>query len=211
MVLERASESDRKGDVVTTQRVAAEWREVDRRLREYRQHRSPLDAAEAFDLVRAEQLKIYVSCGFVSMCEYMERVLGYRPHTAPECRCEERRRTRSRFAGSMALRSRSGSIPRLVGGCSGLPRCWKQAGLLPRNAGAKARRRTSRGVPAGRSSQPFGQSFGLHPRHQGCERRRRPGDPRPALVTALSDHLQDPGRAVGTLDAGARRGARSPR
>ncbi len=62
----------------------AEWQEVDRRLREYARHRSALDAAEAFDLVRAEQLKIYVSFGFVSLYEYLERVLGYKPHTARE-------------------------------------------------------------------------------------------------------------------------------
>jgi len=54
------------------------------RLREYARRRSALDAAEAFDLVRAEQLKIYVSFGFVSLYEYMERVLGYRPYTARE-------------------------------------------------------------------------------------------------------------------------------
>jgi len=59
-------------------------RAVDLALREYARHRSALDAAEAFDLVRAEQLKIYVSFGFVSLYEYMEHVLGYKPHTARE-------------------------------------------------------------------------------------------------------------------------------
>jgi hypothetical protein len=34
--------------------------------------------------VRAEQLKIYVCFGCVSLYEYMERVLGYGPHTARE-------------------------------------------------------------------------------------------------------------------------------
>src|SRR6185295_17747446 len=38
----------------------------------------------AFDLVRAEQLKIYVSFGFVTLYEYLERVLGYKPHAARE-------------------------------------------------------------------------------------------------------------------------------
>src|SRR5262245_33815787 len=61
-----------------------EWREVDRRLREYARHRASLDAAEAFDLLRAEQLKLHVLHGFVSMYEYMERVLGYGPHAARE-------------------------------------------------------------------------------------------------------------------------------
>jgi hypothetical protein len=34
----------------------SEWSEVHRRLREYARHRASLDAAEAFDLARAEQL-----------------------------------------------------------------------------------------------------------------------------------------------------------
>ena len=62
----------------------AEWQAVDRRLREYARHRAALDAAELFDLVRAEQLKIYFLCGYVSIYEYMERQLGYRPHAAHE-------------------------------------------------------------------------------------------------------------------------------
>jgi hypothetical protein len=45
----------------------AEWKAVDRRQREYAQHRSALDAVEAFDLLRAEQMKIYVFFGFVSL------------------------------------------------------------------------------------------------------------------------------------------------
>jgi hypothetical protein len=57
---------------------------VDRRLREYARHRSALDAAEAYDLVRAEQLKIYILFGYVTLYEYLERVLGYGPHAARE-------------------------------------------------------------------------------------------------------------------------------
>jgi hypothetical protein len=57
---------------------------VDHRLREYARHRASLDAAEAFDLLRAEQLKLHLLHGFVSMYEYMERVLGYGPHAARE-------------------------------------------------------------------------------------------------------------------------------
>src|SRR5215475_3068847 len=63
---------------------AIEWREVDRRLREYSRHRSALDAAEAFDLMRAEQLKIHFLFGFATLYEYMERVLGCGPHAARE-------------------------------------------------------------------------------------------------------------------------------
>jgi hypothetical protein len=58
--------------------------EVDRRLREYARHRASLDAAEAYDLLRAEQLKLHFLCGFATMYEYLERVLGYGPHAARE-------------------------------------------------------------------------------------------------------------------------------
>src|SRR5215471_20722680 len=61
-----------------------EWVEIDRRLREYARHRASLDAAEAFDLLRAEQLKLHVLHGFATMYEYLERVLGYGPHAARE-------------------------------------------------------------------------------------------------------------------------------
>jgi hypothetical protein len=61
-----------------------EWVEVDRRLREYARHRASLDAAEAFDLLRADQLKLHVMHGFATMYEYLERVLGYGPHAARE-------------------------------------------------------------------------------------------------------------------------------
>jgi hypothetical protein len=61
-----------------------EWRAIDGRLREYARHRSALDAAEAFDLMRAEQLRIYICFGYATLYEYMERVLGYSPHTARE-------------------------------------------------------------------------------------------------------------------------------
>ena len=62
----------------------SEWVEVHRRLREYARHRASLDAAEAFDLMRAEQLKLHFLCGFATMYEYLERVLGYGPHAARE-------------------------------------------------------------------------------------------------------------------------------
>jgi hypothetical protein len=55
-----------------------------RRLCEYAQRRSALDAAEAYDLVRAEQLKVGILRGCVSHWEYLEKVLGYTPHTARE-------------------------------------------------------------------------------------------------------------------------------
>src|SRR5262249_35495558 len=84
MLLQSSGRIDAECEVVATGLGHAEWQEVDRRLREYARHRSALDAGEAFDLVRAEQLKIYVSFGFVSLYEYMEHVLHYKPHTARE-------------------------------------------------------------------------------------------------------------------------------
>jgi hypothetical protein len=62
----------------------AEHEAVHRRLCEYARHRSALDAAEAFDLVRAEQFKIYAFHACATHYEYMERVLGYGPHAARE-------------------------------------------------------------------------------------------------------------------------------
>jgi hypothetical protein len=61
-----------------------EYRQIDRRLREYARRRSALDAAEAFDLVRAEDMKLYFHLGCSSLYDYLERVLGYGPHTAHE-------------------------------------------------------------------------------------------------------------------------------
>ena len=84
MLLECENEVDPDCGNVAPAGGVAEWRQVDRRLREYAQHRSELDAAEAFDLVRAEQMKIYIFFGYVTQYEYMERVLGYGPHAARE-------------------------------------------------------------------------------------------------------------------------------
>ena len=61
-----------------------EHRAVHRRLCEYARHRSVLDAAEALDLVRAEQFKLYALHACASHYEYMERILGYGPHAARE-------------------------------------------------------------------------------------------------------------------------------
>jgi len=84
MLLQGANGSDPECEAVALGPGKAEWQLVDQRLREYARHRSALDAAEAFDLVRAEQLKIYASFGHVSLYEYMEHVLGYKPHAARE-------------------------------------------------------------------------------------------------------------------------------
>jgi hypothetical protein len=57
---------------------------VDRRLIEYARHRAALDAAESFDLTRAQSLKVYLYFGCATMHEYVERRLGYGPHAARE-------------------------------------------------------------------------------------------------------------------------------
>ncbi len=84
MLLQSSKGTDSECNVSAKDNDPAEWRAIDRRLREYARHRSALDAAEAFDLVRAQQLRIYLCFGFLSLYEYMERVLGYGPHTARE-------------------------------------------------------------------------------------------------------------------------------
>ena len=61
-----------------------EWQLVDRRLRTYRYHRAQLDAAELFDLARAESMKVHWTLGHSTMLEYMEFALGYTPHVARE-------------------------------------------------------------------------------------------------------------------------------
>src|ERR1041384_6981730 len=84
MLLDCANESDPGGGNEAPAGGVAEGRQVDRRLREYAQQRNALDAAEAFDLVRAGQMRIYIFFGHGTQYEYMERVLGYGPHAARE-------------------------------------------------------------------------------------------------------------------------------
>jgi hypothetical protein len=84
MLLQSAIEITDGQDASPADHGPIEWVEVDRRLREYARHRASLDAAEAFDLLRAEQLKLHFLKGFATMYEYLERVLGYGPHAARE-------------------------------------------------------------------------------------------------------------------------------
>ena len=64
--------------------VVIDWRDVDGQLRSLAVRRSALDAEEARLLRAAEQLQIWRPLGMVSALDYMERVLGYAPHTAME-------------------------------------------------------------------------------------------------------------------------------
>ena len=61
-----------------------EWARVDERLRGIASRRSALDAEEAHLLRYADELKLWRAFGFGSLLEYMERAMGYAPHTAAE-------------------------------------------------------------------------------------------------------------------------------
>jgi hypothetical protein len=88
MQLEVASESAETVIAAPVPDRAREWtaehEEIQRRLREYVRQRGALDAAESFDLLRAEQLKMHFMAGCSTIYEYLERVLGYGPHAARE-------------------------------------------------------------------------------------------------------------------------------
>jgi hypothetical protein len=57
---------------------------VDQKLRGIAVRRAALDAEEAHLLRYAEELKLWRAFGFGSLLEYMERAMGYAPHTAAE-------------------------------------------------------------------------------------------------------------------------------
>jgi hypothetical protein len=61
-----------------------EWAGLDRRLREVAKQRGALDAREADLLRQAEELQLWRAFGYTTMLEYMERAMGYSPHTALE-------------------------------------------------------------------------------------------------------------------------------
>ena len=63
---------------------AAEWIRVDQELRGIAARRAALDAEEARLLRYAETLKLWRGWGFGGMIEYLERAMGYAPHTASE-------------------------------------------------------------------------------------------------------------------------------
>jgi 5-methylcytosine-specific restriction endonuclease McrA len=65
------------GDVVT-------WRVADETLRTLAGRRAGLDVEEAKWLVIAQRERVHVELGLGSFREYVERVLGYAPHTAIE-------------------------------------------------------------------------------------------------------------------------------
>src|SRR5690606_1391835 len=63
---------------------AAEWERVHEKLGDLARRRAKLDAEEAHLLRYGEELKLWRGFGCGSMMEYLERELGYKPHTAAE-------------------------------------------------------------------------------------------------------------------------------
>src|SRR5258705_11565017 len=82
MLLQSASEITDEQEAPRADHGPVEWREVDRRLREDARHRAPLAAAQALDLLRAQQIKPHLLHGFATMYQYLERLLGYGPPPA---------------------------------------------------------------------------------------------------------------------------------
>lgn len=58
------------------------WREADRALQRLAARRAALDQEEAEWLCRAMAVELHRHRGFASLAEYLERTLGYAPHTA---------------------------------------------------------------------------------------------------------------------------------
>src|SRR5688500_5874736 len=63
---------------------AVGWREADRALRRIAARRAALDLEEARWLLIARRESVHERFGYGSFLEYIERVLGYQPHTARE-------------------------------------------------------------------------------------------------------------------------------
>ena len=65
-------------------RMEIDWREVDEQLRGIAKRRAALDVEEAKWLREAARIRIWREVGCGSLAEYLERRLGYAPHTAME-------------------------------------------------------------------------------------------------------------------------------
>jgi hypothetical protein len=91
-VANRSIEQRRTGAWIDHAAAAGAWElqheaacvSVDRKLRSIAARRAALDAEEAQLLRDAEELKLWRAFGFGSAIEYMERAMGYAPHTATE-------------------------------------------------------------------------------------------------------------------------------
>src|ERR1700742_2010010 len=85
MLRESSSSTDTELDWATGDKVSRPaWQTIDRALRRIASRRAALDAEEARWLREAERCQIWRELGMVSALDYLERVLGYSPHTAQE-------------------------------------------------------------------------------------------------------------------------------
>ena len=80
----KAYHRERLANLETTTGPDAEPWATDRRLREYAHQRARLDAAESFDVNRAEKMRIHIYFGCATFLEYLERRVGYSVHAARE-------------------------------------------------------------------------------------------------------------------------------
>jgi hypothetical protein len=64
--------------------VGRDWREIDRRVRGLAARRAAMDVEEARLLIEARRADVHRHLGYGSFDEYIERVLGYAPHTGRE-------------------------------------------------------------------------------------------------------------------------------
>src|SRR3954454_5883073 len=84
MIDARTNERERIESLEATVGPDAEPWATHRRLSEYAHQRARLDAAESFDLTRAETMRIHIYFGCATFLEYLERRLGYSVHAARE-------------------------------------------------------------------------------------------------------------------------------
>src|SRR5882724_7255219 len=71
-------------NALAAREVAPTWERVHEALTAIARRRAALDAEEARWLREAEALQIWRPLGMVSLLDYLERVLGYAPHSAQE-------------------------------------------------------------------------------------------------------------------------------
>ncbi len=108
----------------------AEWVRIDQKLRGIAARRAALDAEEARLLRYAEELKLWRGWGFGSMLEYLERAMGYAPHTA--------KRAAARRAGARRAAADRGSAGARRACALGRPRAVARRGAGHRGGLARS-------------------------------------------------------------------------
>jgi hypothetical protein len=72
------------GEEGRTSHVGRGWREIDRCVRRLAARRAAMDVEEAKLLMEARRAEVHKQLGYGSFDEYIERALGYAPHTGRE-------------------------------------------------------------------------------------------------------------------------------